>query len=299
MRKKIEFENYHCHTDLSQFLSLPDSPASYEDYAAVYKERGMKCLFASEHGNRGDVFRCTVISEKYKDKHDYDLKVIAGAEAYFVPDRREKDRTNAHLILIAKDQEGYYELNSIMSESYETGMYGKNRIDWELLEQLNPSHFICTTACVAGIIGKYSGAEAEAMVVRLHNIFKDNFFLEVQGHLAPEQIEHNKKILYYYHKYGYPLIYATDSHYINQEDKVMRQELLRANNIHYEDEGSFDLFLPTAEQAYEMCKEQGVLSESQIKEAFANTLIFRKFEGVHFTHDKKIPVPYKNMSQEP
>ena len=264
---RLEIENYHCHSDLSQFLVLPDSPASYEDYAAVYRERGMKCLFAVEHGNRGDVFRCQTIAERYKEKYDYDLKVIAGAEAYFVPDRKEKDDTNAHLILIAKDMEGYYELNSIMSESYETGMYRRNRIDWDLLGRLDPRRFICTTACVAGPIGKWSGAECEEIVTRLAKMFGKNFYLEVQAHNAEDQVTHNQKVMYFYHKYGYPLIFATDSHYINKEDRIMRQEILRSNNIRYEDEGSFDLYLPTADEAYEMCLRQGVLSEAQIREA--------------------------------
>ena len=291
----IEFENYHSHSCISNGSSLADSPVLYDQYAKVYKERGMHCLFAVEHGNRGDVFRCYSLTEQYAEQSEpYKLTTLAGAEAYFVNDRKAKDRTNAHLILIAKDQEGYYELNEILSESYETGKYHKNRIDWELLERLDPSHFVCTTACVAGPVGKMD----ESAVCRLASIFGKNFYLEVQAHLQADQIEHNKKVLYLYHKYGYPLIFATDSHYIDSKDKILRDQILLSSHITYEDEGSFDLFLPTAEEAYELMKTQGVLSEAQIREAFDNTLQFRDYPGVTFTHEKKIPNIYPKLSQE-
>lgn len=290
----LEFENYHSHSCISNFTALPDSPVKYSEYAKTYKERGMHCLFAVEHGNRGDMFECFSLTEKYESE-GYELKTIVGTEAYFVPDRTKKDKTNAHLILIAKDQEGTYQLNEILSESYETGKYVRNRIDFDLLQKLDPNRFVCTSACVAGPVGKF-GTESEQITKQIADIFGRNFYLEVQAHPQKEQVIHNQKVLYLYHKYGWPLIFATDSHYIRREDKILRDEILRSKGMHYEDEG-FDLFLPTAEEAYEMLMAQGVLSEPQIIEAFQNTLMFREFSGVRFDHYKKIPNIFPKKSQ--
>jgi len=291
----LEFENYHCHSYDSNTLALPDSPVSYTEYARVYQDRGMHCLFSTEHGNRGNIFEIHRITESLGK--DYHMTPIAAVEAYFVPDRTVKDRTNAHLVLVARNQEGFYQLNSILSESYETGMYGRNRIDFDLLSRLDPSLFICTTACVAGPVRRF-GSESEDICKRLASIFGRNFYLEVQSHLAPSQVEHNRAVLNLYRKYGWPLIYATDSHYILRSDKYKRDELIASSGIHYDDEDGFELFLPTADEAYEMLKSQGVLSEAQIREAFENTLMFRDFEGVHFDHTKKIPNIYPSMTQE-
>ena len=67
-----------------------------------------------------------------------------------MPDRFEKDRSNRHIIIIAKNNDGAMQLNDIMTEAHQTGFYYKPRIDKELLFSLNSKNFIITTACVAG-----------------------------------------------------------------------------------------------------------------------------------------------------
>ena len=225
---------------------------------------------------------------------------VAAAEAYYVPDRfaeinGKKDSRNFHLILVARNMDGFYELNQALSEANLTGFYYHARVDLDILSNLNYKNFLCTTACIAGIT---KDDNYEQLACQLHEIFRENFYLEVQHHSQEIQRETNLKILRLYQKYHWPLIYGTDSHYINKEDKILRTELLLSKGISYGNEDDFVLHLPTAEEAYSLFEQQGVLTKARIEEAMENTLILREFEGLKFTKEKKIPNAYPNMTLE-
>jgi len=298
----LQFEPYHVHSCYSNALTQPDSTVFISDYAKTYRERGHKVLCMSEHGNRSNVWEQFDIAEAYKnDKNNpYTLTPLAAAEVYFVPNRLpdadgKKDGRNFHLILVAKNMEGFYQLNEILSEANLSGYYYHARVDFDLLGRLNYKNFMCTTACVAGIT---KDENFERLACQLGEIFRENFYLEVQHHPQQIQKETNMKILRLYQKYRWPLIYGTDSHYINKEDKILRTELMLSKGISYGDEDSFDLYLPTAQEAYNLLENQGILTKAKIEEAMENTLILREFEGVNFTKEKKIPNAFPDMSLE-
>ena len=286
----IEFEPYHVHTSYSNCLTQPDSTMTIEDYAKVYRERGHHVLCISEHGNRSNVWQQFEVALKYSSD-DFKMTPLAAAETYFVPDRTVKDHRGYHLILVAKNMEGFYELNEILSEANLTGFYYHARVDFDLLRRLNRKNFLCTTACIAG-------PTDEETIIELYNIFKDNFYLEVQPHLQQVQVDRNKWMLELSKKHKLPLIFATDSHYVYKEEKDLRRELLLSSRINNGSEDDFVLYLPTAEEAYQALRDQGVLNRACIEEAMENTLVLREFEGVHFTNEKKIPNPYPDMDIE-
>ena len=286
----LEYEPYHIHTSYSNCLTQPDSTMSIEDYAKVYKERGHHILCMSEHGNRSNVWQQFELAKKYSDDN-FKMVPLAAAEAYFVPDRSVKEHRGYHLILISKNMKGFYELNEILSEANLSGFYYHARVDFDLLQRLNYRNFIVTSACVAG-------PSDEGILLQLHNIFRENFYLEVQAHPQQIQIDRNKWIVELSNKYKWPLIFATDSHYIYPEEKELRKELLLASKITYGNEDEFILDLPTPDEAYQRLRTQGVLNKAQIEEAMSNTLILREFEGVHFTNEKKIPNPYPELDQK-
>lgn len=149
----IEYENAHCHTYYSNPVALPDSTASIEDYAEVYAKRGMKCLVMSEHGYRGNVWQQADVAASYSAR-GAEMKAICAAEVYFVPDRNPelKDGRNFHLLILAKDNDGFRQLNRALSISQKTGFYKAGRLDFELLGELDWKHFIVTTACVGGVL---------------------------------------------------------------------------------------------------------------------------------------------------
>ena len=280
----------------SNCLTQPDSTVKIEDYAKAYRERGHHALCISEHGNRSHVWQQFEIAKKYSDD-SFKMIPIAAAECYFVPDRNPelKDDRNFHLILIAKDMEGFYQLNYALSEANLSGFFRKARVDFDILSGLDYKRFICTTACVAGPV---RDENALRYCQQLKEIFHENFFLEVQHHPQEIQVAHNQKVLDIYRKTGIPLIYGTDSHYVYQSDSVLRDELLLSTGIENKYEELFKLYLPTPDEAYKMLAAQNVLSKSQIEEAMENTLILRTFDGVSFTTEKKIPNSRPGLSIE-
>lgn len=286
----LTFENYHCHSYYSNSLTQPDSTVSIMDYAKAYAQRGMQVLCLSEHGNRSNVWETAAAAEAFH------LKPLAAAECYFVPERDPslKDDRNFHLVLVAKDMEGFYQMNEALSEANLTGYYRRARVDFDILSRLDYRHFLCTTACVGGVLKDPNGWQ---YCLRLRDLFKDNFYLEIQHHPQAIQVEHNRKILQLYQQEGIPLLYGTDSHYIYPEEAGLRKELLLSAGIQNDYEDEFQLHLPTPQEAYDLLLQQQVFSPAQIQEAMHNTLQLRDFEGLHFTTEKKIPNIHPELSQ--
>lgn len=106
-------QNYHRHTSYSN-IYVADSAAVNEDYAKRAVELGHKVISSVEHGWQGYYF------ETYELAKKYDLKFIFGAEAYWVKNRFEKDRTNGHIIMLAKNENGVEQ--SIVSFPQQTKM---------------------------------------------------------------------------------------------------------------------------------------------------------------------------------
>ena len=108
----------------------------------------------------------------------------------------------------------------------------------------------------------------------VYNHFGQNFFLEVQNHSFDIQVQHNKNMLLLKQYYNMQLIHANDSHYIYPEQARDRIKFLNGKGMKYGDEDSFILDFPDYDTIVERYKKQGLLSDSQIKEALDNTLIF-------------------------
>src|SRR5699024_1718844 len=131
----MRYENWHKHTKYSN-ISTPDSIISPEDIAKRAVELGHKTLSTVEHGYAGNVFEYYTVAKKYG------LKLVFGVEFYFVNNRHEKDRTNAHLLIMARTNEGKKDLTRLISEANLTGFYHKPRIDRELLFSLDPKDVV-------------------------------------------------------------------------------------------------------------------------------------------------------------
>ena len=285
------YNNYHRHDFYSNLRSL-DCVVKPIEYIERAKELdGDKAiLFTTNHGFQGNVH------EYYTLAKENNIKLIVGVEAYYVENRKEKDKSNYHIVIIAKNNQGYKEINKIMSEANISGYYYKPRIDDELLFSLNPSNVIITTACVAGRLRNLEGAEE--WIIRMKEHFKDSFYLEVQNHNVDIQKEYNKRLLEYANKYNIQIIHANDSHYIKPEDAKYRDLFLKAKGITYEDESNFILDYPDYDTIVERYKEQGILNDEQIKESLDNTLIFDNFEGVFIDSEIKLPSISKDANKE-
>lgn len=281
------YQNYHKHTYDSNIMT-PDSPTSIEDYAKRCNELGHKVLSSCEHGWQGRYYNVYDVAKKYS------LKFIFGTEAYWVKNRFEKDKTNAHITIFAKNENGRRDINRILSDANIDGYYYKPRVDLELLLSLNPNNVFLTSACV----GFWKYDDIEDIVFNLYKHFKTNFMLEVQYHLTELQKDINKKIIKISKKLNIDIIMGCDSHYIYPEQNIERDAILEAKHVRYEDEEGWFMDYPSGEIAFERFKEQGILSIKEIHKAMDNTNIFLKFEDIEFNKDIKLPTIYSHLTQQ-
>lgn len=282
----MNYYNYHKHDHKGNIKSL-DVIVKLEDYCKRAIELGHNAIFTTNHGMQGDIFEATTLAKQYG------LKLIVGAECYYVKDRHEKDRSNNHIIIIALNDNGVRQLNKILSIANENGYYYKPRIDYELLMGLNPKDVVITTACVAGILPQ------KDLVLELNDKFKGHFFLEVQDHNSDIQKKFNKLALEYRKLYGIPLIHANDSHYIYPEDKEYRDLFLKGKEMFYPDEGEFILDYPDAKTIVDRYIKQGILNKEEIIESLQSTLIFDEAEELTIINDDiKLPSISKNPNYD-
>lgn len=285
-------QNYHKHTCCSN-IYIPDSPATYEQYAKRAVELGHKILCSLEHGWQGKYHECREIAIKYG------LKFVFGTEAYWVKDRHEKDRTNCHIVLLAKNENGREWINEVLSTANEDGYYYRPRLDEELLFSLPPNDVFVTSACVA--FWHYEPEYVEQLICKLHDYFKDNFMLEIQAHNTDKQKQLNARILKLSKKYGIQMIVGLDSHYIYPEQAVERDELLAASGTHYDDEDGWYMDYPDDDTIRQRFAEQGVIPADEVEKAMRNTDLICDFEDYKsevFETNRKLPSIYPDKTPE-
>lgn len=284
-------QNYHRHTSYSN-IYIADSAAVNEDYAKRAVELGHKVICSLEHGWAGYYFEAYELAKKY------DLKFIFGCEAYWVKNRLEKDRTNGHIVLLAKNENGRRAINRIMSTANEDGYYFRPRVDIELLLTLPADDVMITTACIAF----WHYEDIEDILLQLHDHFGKNLFLEIQYHNTEPQKKLNKRILDLSKEHNIEMIVGMDSHYIYPDQSQERDYILAAKNVHYEDEDGWFMDYPDDETTMNRFLKQGVFTKEQIQRAMDNTDLLLDFEGYDtlpngepnrvFTKDIKLPSLY-------
>lgn len=305
-------QNYHKHTDYSNAL-VADCATTYNDYIKRIKELGHKVLSSVEHGYQSNYYIPyeLVVKNNQEAKERFEkgeinleqyekelLKFVFGAEAYWVRNRHEKDRSNCHIILLAKNEEGRRDINEALSDANIDGYYGQPRVDLELLKRIKPQNVMVTTACV-----KYwEYDDIDEITLELYKHFKDNFFLEIQCHNTEQQKNINRHIIELHNKYGIDIIFGYDSHYIYGKDSVERDNYIATRRKNYskseDDEQGWYMDYPDEETIIERLKIQGVLSDEEISRCIANTDIILSFDDIHFDKNIKLPSSDLSLNQE-
>lgn len=290
--------NYHKHTSLSNRY-MKDSPLLPVDYWNELKARygDKSCIYTTvEHGWAGNYFKQYDDLEKFNKKNGTNIRWIYGAEAYWVKDRHQPDRSNCHIVLLARTDKGRKAINKILSIANKDGYYARPRIDLKLIDQLPIDDVMITTACIA-FWNKYD--DIDDIVRNLSTSFP-HFYLEVQAHNTPEQKELNQRIIQMSEALRVPIIAGCDSHVITESQMIDRDELLKSGNIHYEDEDGWYMDYPTYDVLFERFKQQGVLTDGQIKAAINNTNVLFEFEDIKLDRSLKVPVvkELRNKTQE-
>lgn len=290
------YQNYHKH-DSNSNIYLKDSPVTVNDYLEYYKSLDCPQIFSTvQHGWQSPYFRIYDDIEKFNKKNGTDIKFIFGTEAYWVKDRHEKDNSNCHIVLLAKNDNGRKAINKALSIANKDGFYYRPRLDLELLLGLPKDDVFVTTACVA-FWNKYG--DIDDIVLKFNEHFTD-FYLEVQAHNTDKQREINRHIIDLSETYNIPIIFGADSHYIYDYQTKDRDELLLSGGISYEDEDGWYMDCPSYEVAVRRLQEQGILTDEQIETSLQNTNKILDFEDIQLDRSLKVPVikKYQHLSQD-
>ena len=304
--KDKRMANYHSHKMYTN-LFVRDSGAKYEEYIDRALELNQTVITSVEHGYQGNYWYLNeLIEQKNEELQERrkrgeenvpdDLKFIFGTEAYWVKDRHEKDRSNCHMVILAKNENGRKKINLALSKANEDGMFASRpRLDFELIFKLPKDDVFVTSACI-GYWNKYE--DIEDITLRFHDYFGDNFMLEVQNHNTEQQKELNRKILKLAKKHNIEIIAGLDSHYIDEEkDSPIRKKLLEDQNIYYEDEDGWYMDYPSYDEVIRRFEEQGVLTKDEILRSIENTNIIETFDDYDLNRNIKLPTLFKDKTQ--
>ena len=214
----------HVHSE----FSLLDGANRIKDLPVRAKELGMDAIALTDHGVMYGVI------DFYKACKKEGVKPIIGCEVYVAPRSRFDKEPNIdnkynHLILLAKNNNGYKNLSKIVSIGFTDGYYYKPRIDLETLEKYHED-LICCSACLAGSLPKAimrgDMQEAENIALWHKKIFGEDYYLEIQSNRLREQSILNQKLIELSRKLDIPIVATNDAHYLKKEDAYNHEVLL-------------------------------------------------------------------------
>lgn len=217
------FTHLHLHTE----FSLLDGAIKISDLAEKAKEYNMNSVAITDHGNMYGAINF------YKELKKAGIKPIIGSEVYISRgDHRLKnpdDRSGYHLILLCKNEAGLKNLMKISSEGFLNGFYYRPRVSHEFLQE-HSEGLVALSACLGGEIQSHYLNGDEVSAVKAYKwyaeVFKDDFYLEVQNHDIREEdvIRHYFRTLR--DRFGAKLVATNDCHYLNKEDAFIQEVLM-------------------------------------------------------------------------
>ncbi len=242
-----DFVHLHVHT----YYSILDGQSSVQKIVDKAVADGMRGMAITDHGNMFGVKElynyCNKVNSKRKEEGKEPFKPIFGCEMY-VARRKKSDRVKEkgdmsgyHLIVLAKNYNGYKNLIKLVSRAWVDGYYQRPRTDREDLERYHDDLIVCS-ACIAGEVpakilkGDIDGAR-EA-VEWYKRVFGDDYYLELQRHEVkdpsqranretfPLQQRANKVLVELAREYGIKLVCTNDAHFVDKENAEAHDHLL-------------------------------------------------------------------------
>ena len=272
------FVHLHIHSE----FSLLDGANRIKDLPVRAKELGMEAMAITDHGN---MFGAV---DFYKACKANGIKPIIGCEVYVAPRSRfdkdpNLDAKYSHLILLAKDNQGYKNLAQLVSMGYTEGFYYKPRIDHEILEKYHEG-LVCLSACLAGEVNQAILAndmeKAKEVALWFKSIFKEDYYLEIQNNGIKEQVLANQKLIQLSRELDIPLVATNDAHYLKREDAYNHEVLLciqTGKRMTDEDRMKFD-----TDELYVKSPEEMSDFFSNVPDAIENTVKIAKKCNVEF-----------------
>ncbi len=279
MQKETQFVHLHTHSH----YSLLDGLSKLEDLVDLAKKYDMEALAITDHGNMYGAI------EFYKLAKKANIKPIIGVEAYIANrSRHDKeagvDNKRYHLILLAKNMEGYKNLMQLVTLSNLEGYYYKPRMDKEILRKYSGG-IIALSGCLGGELARAIASdnvnpdsnqqysEAEKVIREHQDIFgKENYFLEIQRHdKMPEDKAFRAGVIALGKKFDIPLVATIDSHYAHEDDNKAHDTLLSIqtnSDVKAENKFTFgedDFSFIDTEKAIELFKDTPEAIENTVK----------------------------------
>ncbi|ACK42665.1 MULTISPECIES: DNA polymerase III subunit alpha [Dictyoglomus] len=218
----MSFVHLHVHTE----YSLLDGACRIDELIDQAVAFNMPAVAITDHGVMYGVV------DFYKKAIEKGIKPIIGCEVYVAPASRfdKKQRTDLfHLILLAKDFEGYKNLIKLVSLSFLEGFYYKPRVDKDLLRQYSKG-LVALSSCLAGEIPTYilqnNIERAKNAIKEYLDIFGEDFYLELQNNGMEEQEYVNNYLIRLAKEFNVPLVATNDVHYLRKEDAEIHDILL-------------------------------------------------------------------------
>ena len=220
------YTNIHTH-----FIgSFSDSVLRIEDAIKKAKALGQNAIAMTEHGEMPFVYEFSDACKKYG------VRPIFGVEVYFVDEAQKsiekKDKNRHHLLLLAKNDTGYKNLVSLISDSWLHNNYYEQRglVDWQLLERYSKG-LIASTACFFNQVSqayiKNDLSNAEKIFLRYKNIFENDFYVEIGKHDIVDEEISNKGLLELSKKYNVKPVASNDVHYLELDDWLAHDIIIK------------------------------------------------------------------------
>ncbi|MBR2064229.1 MAG: DNA polymerase III subunit alpha [Bacteroidales bacterium] len=293
----MSFVHLHVHTQ----YSILDGQSAIGDLFARAKELEMPALAITDHGNMYGVKEFLKVAKKFPE-----VKPIIGCEIYVTRhyDHKLKDkdhRSYFHLILLAKNYNGYKNLMKIVSTGHIEGKYyEKPRVSHEIVEKY-AQDLVCCSACIAGeipraiIAGDMAGAEK---AIEWHKkVFGDDYYLEVQQHktqipgqsqeVYERQLVANEGIFQLAEKTGTKVVATNDVHFVRKDDGPAHDRLIcLTTNANIDDPDR----MRYTQQEYLKSEEEMLDMFYKHPETISNTLeVAEKIESYKIDKDPILP----------
>src|SRR5574344_183462 len=303
-----DFVHLHLHT----YYSILDGQASVQKLVDKAIANGMRGMAVTDHGNMmgiKDFYNyCKKKNAKLKEEGKPEFIPILGCEMYVAHHNKEDkvrdhgDQSGYHLLVLAKTAQGYHNLIKLVSRAWVDGFYMRPRTDRKDLEKYHEGLIVCS-ACIAGEVpakilkGNIEGAR-EA-VEWYHNLFGDDYYLELQRHEVkdpniranretfPLQQKANRVLIEFAKEYGIKLICSNDSHFVDQENAEAHDRLLCLSTGKDLDDSNRMLY---SKQEWFKTREEMNEVFSDMPEALSNTCeILDKVEQYTIDHAPIMP----------
>jgi DNA polymerase III subunit alpha len=294
----MQFVHLHLHS----YYSILDGEGKIENYFKKAAADHQPAMALTDHGNMFGVKEFLKTAKKFKGV----VKPIVGCEVYVNPEGRfvkrgKEDQGAYHLILLAKNIEGYYNLVKIVSIGWTEGFYYKPKVDREVLEKYH-ENLIASSACLGGELPRLIAAgnmeEAEKSALWFKKVFGEDYYFEIQQHRTevPGQSQEvfekqkivNAGLFKLSEKLGIKCIATNDCHFVNKEDGPAHDRLICINtNARVTDADRMHY----TQQEYMKTAEEMAAMHITHPEIITNTLeVAEKVEEYDIDHDHILPI---------